>query len=113
VLPCARHELPAKPRVRRSPSKSGARRRHASSAYKGPAEGVETGLISVPSLQDRAGNLSDIGSSLTGTVSGPYLASLLSQKLGYVVSTGEPYYTADWEMRADDFSMALESITLT
>jgi len=55
-------------------------------------EGVETGLISVPSLEDRAGNLSDIASSLTGTVSGPYLANLLSQKLGYRVSAGEPYY---------------------
>jgi hypothetical protein len=57
-------------------------------------EGVETGLISVPSLEDRAGNLSDMASSLAGTVSGPYLASLLSQKLGYPVSAGEPYYKA-------------------
>ena len=56
-------------------------------------EGVETGLISVPSTQDRAGNLSDVASSLTGTVSGSYLATLLSQKLGYPVSSGEPYYT--------------------
>jgi len=55
-------------------------------------EGVATGLISVPSLEDRAGNLSDIASSLTGTVSGAYLANLLSQKLGYPVSAGEPYY---------------------
>ena len=56
-------------------------------------EGVETGLISVPSAQDRAGNLRDLASSLTGTVGGPYLATLLSQKLGYRVSAGEPYYT--------------------
>jgi hypothetical protein len=56
-------------------------------------EGVETGLISVPSTQDRAGNLSDVGGSLTGNVSGSYLATLLSQKLGYPVSSGEPYYT--------------------
>jgi hypothetical protein len=49
-------------------------------------EGVETGLISVPSVPDRAGDLSDVASSLTGTVSGSYLASLLSQKLGYGVS---------------------------
>ena len=56
-------------------------------------EGVETGLISVPSAQDRAGNLSDAASSLTGTVSGSYLATLLSQKLGYPVSSGEAYYT--------------------
>ncbi len=57
-------------------------------------EGIETGLISVPSLQDRLGNLSDLASTLSGTVSGGYLASLLSQKLGYHVSGGEPYYTA-------------------
>jgi Carboxypeptidase regulatory-like domain/TonB dependent receptor len=56
-------------------------------------EGVETGLISVPSAQDRQGSLSDIASSLTGTVSGSYLASLLSQKLGYTVTANEPYYT--------------------
>jgi len=57
-------------------------------------QGIETGLITVPSMQDREGNLSDIASTLTGTVSGPYLANLLSQKLGYTVSAGEPYYTS-------------------
>ena len=56
-------------------------------------EGIETGEITVPSVQDRMGNLSDLASTLTGTVSGSYLASLLSQKLGYTVSAGEPYYT--------------------
>ncbi len=56
-------------------------------------QGVETGLISVPSLQERTGNLSSIADSLTGTVSGPYLASQLSRELGYTVQTGEPYYT--------------------
>jgi hypothetical protein len=58
------------------------------------SQGVETGLISVPSVQDRSGNLSDLRSSLTGRVSGSYLASLLSEKLGYGVVAGEPYYTA-------------------
>src|SRR6516165_300742 len=56
-------------------------------------EGVGTGLISVPSAQDRVGNLSDVASTLTGTVSGGHLAALLSQKLGYAVSANEPYYT--------------------
>jgi hypothetical protein len=56
-------------------------------------EGVETGLISVPSVQDRAGDLADVSSTLTGNVSGSYLASLLSSKLPYTVSAGEPYYT--------------------
>jgi hypothetical protein len=56
-------------------------------------EGIETGLISVPSVQDRDGDLLDVASSLTGKVSGSYLASLLSQKLGYAVSSGESYFT--------------------
>lgn len=55
-------------------------------------EGVETGLISVPSDNDRAGNLSDFAGTLTGTVSGAYLAGLLSNRLGYTVTAAEPYY---------------------
>ncbi len=55
-------------------------------------QGVDTGLIPVPSLDERAGNFSDIASSLTGTVSGDYWASQLTSKLGYGVSAGEPYY---------------------
>jgi hypothetical protein len=54
-------------------------------------EGIASGLITVPSLQDRTGNLSDMASSLTGTVSGPYIASLLTSKLGYPVVPNEPY----------------------
>jgi hypothetical protein len=66
-------------------------------------EGVETGDISVPSLQDRAGNLSDQaasfvttdvnGNTVPTTVSGSYLAGILSTRLGYTVSAGEAYYT--------------------
>ena len=55
-------------------------------------QGIDTGEIPVPSLQARSGNLSDVASSLTGTVSGPSWASQLSQKLGYGVTAGEPYY---------------------
>jgi hypothetical protein len=65
-------------------------------------QGVSTGLIPVPSVQDRSGDLSDVASSFLTvdqngnptptTVSGPYWASLLSQKLGYGVTAGEPYY---------------------
>ena len=54
-------------------------------------EGVETGLISVPSIQDRSGDLSDVAGSLTGKVSGSYIANLLSAKLHYGVTAGEPY----------------------
>jgi carboxypeptidase family protein len=65
-------------------------------------QGIDSGQISVPSLQDRSGNLSDVagsfttvdqnGNSVPSTVSGPYWASQLSQKLGYGVTSGEPYY---------------------
>jgi hypothetical protein len=55
-------------------------------------QGIDTGQIPVPSLQDRTGNLSDVASSLIGTVSGSYLAQLLTQKLGHGVTAGEPYY---------------------
>ncbi|WP_420239959.1 carboxypeptidase regulatory-like domain-containing protein [Telmatobacter bradus] len=56
-------------------------------------EGQETGNIAVPTASDREGMLSDEASSLTGTVSGDYLASILTTRLGYTVSTGESYYT--------------------
>ncbi|MGA3188719.1 MAG: TonB-dependent receptor [Bryobacteraceae bacterium] len=66
-------------------------------------QGVDTGEIPVPSILDRSGNLSDLtgsfttvdqnGNSVPTTVSGPYFASQLAQKLGYGVSAGEPYYT--------------------
>ncbi len=55
-------------------------------------QGVDTGTIAVPSNADRAGNLADLAQNLSGTVSGPYLATLLTQKLGYPIVQGEPYY---------------------
>ncbi len=57
-------------------------------------QGVSTGKISVPTVSQRAGNFLDPATqtnSLTGSVSGPYIASLLSQRLGYTVRAGEPY----------------------
>ncbi len=56
--------------------------------------GVDTGLIPVPSLADRTGNLADVSSSLTGSVVGSAFASSLQQKLGYPVLAGEPFYTS-------------------
>lgn len=56
-------------------------------------QGIETGLIAVPSAADRSGNFADQAASLGGSVSGPYLARLLSQKLGYSVAANEAYYT--------------------
>jgi hypothetical protein len=58
------------------------------------AQGVDTGLIAVPSMEDRAGNLSDLSSSLTGSVTGDYWAKTLGQELGDPVSAGELYYFA-------------------
>jgi len=57
------------------------------------AQGLTSPVTSVPSLADRTGDLSDVESSLTGKVSGPALASLLTKELGYPVSQGEPYFT--------------------
>jgi hypothetical protein len=57
-------------------------------------QGVSTGNISVPTVAQRNGNFLDPStqvSALTGNVSGPYLASLLTQKLGYTVTSGEAY----------------------
>jgi hypothetical protein len=56
-------------------------------------QGIDTGLISVPTVAERSGNLQGVAGALKGAVSGPYLANLLSQKLGYAVSANEPYYT--------------------
>ena len=57
-------------------------------------EGIETGLIPVPSDAERAGNFSANTDVLSGSVNGPYWANLLSQRLGYAVRPGEPYYSA-------------------
>lgn len=56
-------------------------------------EGIDTGLITVPSLQDRNGDLADLAGQLTGQVNGQALATSLSQKLGYTVTQGENYYS--------------------
>ena len=74
-------------------------------------QGVDTGQIPVPSVQDRAtGNFSDLPLNSSGfnplgfcgvaagnleipcVVSGPNIATTLSSKLGYTVQPGEPYY---------------------
>ena len=57
-------------------------------------EGIETGIVSVPSLLNRDGNFSDSASSLTGRVNGTFLAQTLSSRLGYAVNVGEPFYVA-------------------
>lgn len=57
-------------------------------------QGIPTGDISVPSLAQRNGNFADPStglSTLTGKVSGSYLAGLLTGELGRPVTAGEPY----------------------
>jgi hypothetical protein len=61
-------------------------------------QGVDTGLVAVPTVADRSGNLSDQTASLNGSVSGPYFAQQLSNELGRTVTQGEPYYTASCTM---------------
>jgi Carboxypeptidase regulatory-like domain/TonB dependent receptor len=60
-------------------------------------QGIDTPVIGVPSNADRTGDLSGFVDSnghtlLTGSVGGPYFATLLTQKLGYTVTAGEPYF---------------------
>lgn len=54
--------------------------------------GLSSAETNVPSDNDRTGNLADIASQLTGSVKGSYWAGILSQRLGYTVTPGEPYY---------------------
>lgn len=58
-------------------------------------QGMETGLVQVPSIANRIGNFADAAGTLTGQVNGDYLAQTLTDRLGYGVTTGEPYYSAN------------------
>lgn len=64
--------------------------------YQGSRKEVaqSSGNITVPSLAEHNGDFSAIASTLTGAVSGPFFAQLLSQRLGFPVTAGEPYFTA-------------------
>jgi hypothetical protein len=77
-------------------------------------QGVDTSRSSVPSVEDRAGNLSDLAASLVTTrtmngetatvpttVTGPAWAGTLSQNFGYMVTPSEPYYFSAGEMKPD------------
>jgi hypothetical protein len=77
-------------------------------------QGVDTGLIPVPSAQDRAGNLADQSSSFTTTetlnnqpvtvpttVTGVGWAETLSTNFHYTVTPAEPYYFTGGEMKPD------------
>jgi hypothetical protein len=55
-------------------------------------QGLETGVVSVPSLANRAGDFSDSANTLTGKVNGSFLAQTLASRLGYGVTEGEPFF---------------------
>ena len=55
-------------------------------------QGIETGIVSVPSLSNRAGDFSSSANPFTGKVNGAFLAQTLSSRLGYRVTVGEPFY---------------------
>ena len=55
-------------------------------------EGIDTGNIAVPTASERTGQFA--ATDLTGCVSGAYLASLLSQKLGATIQANDPYSSA-------------------
>ena len=76
------------------------------SDYQGTRErrGVSSGEVFVPSLIEKSGDFSDLGttgfSAINGKVSGDNnpadgtMATVLSQRLGYPVTAGEPYWFA-------------------
>lgn len=55
--------------------------------------GQSSGKQFVPDSAELGGNFSDEASLLTGKVSGPYFAGVLTNELGYTVTNGEAYYT--------------------
>jgi hypothetical protein len=55
--------------------------------------GASTGFVQVPTLAQRGGDFSANSSELTGSVQGSFWATTLSNRLGYTVNNGDPYYT--------------------
>jgi hypothetical protein len=60
--------------------------------------GASTGIVQLPNVNQRSGVFSPSdfldqnNQPLTGGVNGPYWAGVLSARLGYTVTNGEPYY---------------------
>jgi hypothetical protein len=65
-------------------------------------QGAETGLVTVPTTAEREGKFdpsvftttNSAGQTVPTTIDGPYWAQVLSQRLGYAVTQGEPYSVA-------------------
>ncbi|MBZ5596388.1 MAG: TonB-dependent receptor [Acidobacteriia bacterium] len=69
--------------------------------YQGTREvrGAETGIVQVIPAAQRQGQFDP--TTLTGTIDGPYWAQVLSQRLGYGVTNGEPYSFAGCTLTSD------------
>src|SRR5579859_5869561 len=61
--------------------------------------GAETGIVQVVPSAQRQGNFDP--TTLTGTIDGTYWAQVLSQRLGYTVTNGEPYSFAGCTLTTD------------
>src|SRR6266478_224788 len=61
--------------------------------------GASTGLVQLPTLDQRQGVFS--AADLSGSIDGPYWAQVLSQRLGYTVTNGEPYSFAGCTLTSD------------
>jgi hypothetical protein len=61
--------------------------------------GAETGIVQLPTLTQRQGNFDP--SALTGTIDGNYWAQVLTQRLGYGVTNGEPYSFSGCTLTSD------------
>ena len=65
--------------------------------YQGTREvrGISTGLLQLPTIPQRSGNFAPSAfadnAGNPATVNGPYWAQMLSGRLGYTVTSGEPY----------------------
>jgi hypothetical protein len=81
--------------------------------YQGTREsrGTSSGTVLLPSLQEKSGNFSDVSTTgyapLTGVVRGDNnpadgaMPTVLSQRLGYPVTSGEPYWVPGCNTQAD------------
>jgi hypothetical protein len=65
--------------------------------FQGTNQSIGTSVsVQVPTAIDLTGNVSDLSSLMAGyTVNGPGWANVLSKRLGYPVTAGENYYTAN------------------
>jgi hypothetical protein len=61
--------------------------------------GASTGLVQLPTLDQRSGKFSP--ADLSGTIDGPYWAQVLTQRLGYSVTNGEKYSFAGCTLTSD------------